>query len=82
METRVISQNDLQCAPLIAKTKTIIRNRQWTTEELAKLGYHTSEEYAATVAAYRKEWFEEIDRLDHVVYTDKDFKACIHKTFR
>ena len=41
-------------------------------EELAKIGYHTDEAYAASVAAYRKEWFEEIDRLDHVVYTDKE----------
>ena len=40
--------------------------------ELEKIGYHTDEAYAASVAAYRKEWFEEIDRLDHVVYTDKE----------
>ena len=41
-------------------------------EELKKIGYHTDEEYAKTVAAYRKEWFDEVDRLDNCVYTDKD----------
>nr|WP_297275004.1 3D-(3,5/4)-trihydroxycyclohexane-1,2-dione acylhydrolase (decyclizing) [uncultured Agathobaculum sp.] len=41
-------------------------------EELKKIGYHTDEEYAKTVAAYRKEWFDEVERLDNCVYTDKD----------
>ena len=41
-------------------------------EELKKIGYHTDAAYAEAVAAYRKEWFDEVDRLDHVVYTDKD----------
>ena len=41
-------------------------------EELKKIGYHTDEEYAKTVAAYRKEWFTEVERLDNCTYTDKD----------
>ena len=41
-------------------------------EELKKIGYPTDAAYAEAVAAYRKEWFDEVDRLDHVVYTDKE----------
>jgi 3D-(3,5/4)-trihydroxycyclohexane-1,2-dione acylhydrolase (decyclizing) len=41
-------------------------------EELAKIGYHTDEAYAADVAAYRKEWYDEVERLDNCVYTDKE----------
>jgi len=40
--------------------------------ELRKAGYHTDDVYKAEVAALRKEWFDEIDRLDKCVYTGKD----------
>ena len=40
--------------------------------ELSKTSYHTDAAYAEDVKALRKEWFDEIARLDHVVYTDKD----------
>ena len=40
--------------------------------ELAKIGYHTDAAYAEEVKALRKEWFDEIARLDEIVYTDKD----------
>ena len=41
-------------------------------EELAKIGYHTDKAYAEEVAALRKEWWTEVERLDAVEYTDKD----------
>ena len=41
-------------------------------EELKKIGYHTDAAYAEEVAALRKEWFTEVERLDNCVYTDKD----------
>lgn len=40
--------------------------------ELSKLGYHTDDAYKAEVAALRKEWFTEVERLDNCKYTDKD----------
>ncbi len=40
--------------------------------ELSKLGYHTDDAYKAEVAALRKEWFTEIERLDECKYTGKD----------
>ena len=39
-------------------------------EELAKIGYHTDKAYAEEVAALRKEWWTEVERLDKVEYTD------------
>ena len=41
-------------------------------EELAKIGYHTDKAYAEEVAALRKEWWTEVERLDAVEYTDKE----------
>ena len=41
-------------------------------EELAKIGYHTDKAYAEEVAALRKEWWTEVERLDKVEYTDKE----------
>ena len=41
-------------------------------EELAKIGYHTDKSYAEEVAALRKEWWTEVERLDAVEYTDKE----------
>ena len=41
-------------------------------EELAKIGYHTDAAYAEEVKALRKEWYDEVARLDAVVYTGKD----------
>lgn len=40
--------------------------------ELAKAGYHTDAAYAEEVKALRKEWYDEVARLDAVVYTGKD----------
>ncbi len=40
--------------------------------ELSKLGYHTDDAYKTEVAALRKEWFTEVERLDNCKYTDKD----------
>ena len=40
--------------------------------ELAKAGYHTDAAYAEEVKALRKEWYDEVARLDSVVYTGKD----------
>ena len=42
------------------------------SEELKKIGYHTDDAYAQEVAALRKEWWAEVERLDQIVYTDKD----------
>lgn len=42
------------------------------SEELKKIGYHTDDAYAQEVAALRKEWWTEVERLDQIVYTDKD----------
>lgn len=57
-------------------------------EELAKIGYHTDKAYAEEVAALRKEWWTEVERLDAVEYTDKehftpecndDNRECVEK---
>src|SRR5699024_8273238 len=42
------------------------------SEELKKIGYHTDAAYAEEVAALRKEWWTEVERLDNCTYTDKD----------
>ncbi len=41
------------------------------SEELKKIGYHTDDAYAQEVAALRKEWAAEVDRLFDCTYTDK-----------
>ena len=57
-------------------------------EELAKIGYHTDKAYAEEVAALRKEWWTEVERLDKVEYTDPehftpecndDNRECVEK---
>lgn len=39
---------------------------------LKEIGYHTEDAYKAEVAALRKEWWDEVERLDKCVYTGKD----------
>jgi 3D-(3,5/4)-trihydroxycyclohexane-1,2-dione acylhydrolase (decyclizing) len=41
-------------------------------EELKKVGFHTDAAYAESVKAYRKEWWDEVARLDACKYTGKD----------
>lgn len=57
-------------------------------DELKKCGYHTDDTYAASVAAYRKEWWSEVERLDNCKYTGADSftpevndanRACVEK---
>ena len=42
------------------------------SEALKAVGYHTDDAYAQSVAAYRKEWKDEVDRLFACTYTGKD----------
>ena len=58
------------------------------SEALKAVGYHTDDAYAQSVAAYRKEWKDEVDRLFACTYTGKDSfvpeindanRACVEK---
>lgn len=69
-----INPSEFQCLKMDAIPVVADANEALTAidAELEKVGYHTSEEYAAKVAALRDEWFAEIDRLDKTAYVDAD----------
>lgn len=71
-----INPSDFQAYKMDATPVIADANEALTaiSAELKKIGYHTDEAYKAEVAALRKEWWDEVERLDKCVYTGKDFK--------
>ena len=69
-----INPSEFQCLKMDAIPVVADANEALTAidAELEKTGYHTSEEYAADVAAFRKEWFTEVERLDNTEYIDAE----------
>jgi 3D-(3,5/4)-trihydroxycyclohexane-1,2-dione acylhydrolase (decyclizing) len=69
-----INPSDFQALKMDATPVVADANEALTaiSAELKKIGYHTDAAYAEQVKALRKEWYDEVARLDGVVYTDKD----------
>lgn len=69
-----INPSEFQCMKMDAIPVVADANEALTAIDAAleKTGWHTSQAYADEVAALRKEWFTEIERLDNAEYIDAD----------
>lgn len=70
-----INPSEFQCLKMDAYPVVADANEALTSigEEIDALGgYHTTDEYAAEVKALQKEWWADVDRMDHTEYIDAE----------